>query len=92
MRGRGEKEDTSDDSGINEVIADVEKEMTNKQSLLSQKVDLLMGGIRIRENELMQMKQQQAEYEALTGKYEEDLRTMTVKINQMEAVGDDVIG
>lgn len=91
MRGRGEKEDTSDDSGINEVIADVEKEMTNKQSLLSQKVDLLMGGIRIRENELMQMKQQQAEYEALTGKYEEDLRTMTVKINQMEAVGDDVI-
>lgn len=91
MRGRGEKEDTSDDSGINEVIADVEKEMTNKQSLLSQKVDLLMGGIRIRENELMQMKQQQAEYEALTGKYEEDLRTMTVKINQMEAVGNDVI-
>lgn len=91
MRDRGEKEEPIDDSGMNEVIADVEKEMTNKQSLLSQKVDLLMGGIRIRENELMQMKQQQAEYEALTGKYEEDLRTMTVKINQMEAVGDDVI-
>lgn len=90
MRDRAEKEETSDDLGMNEAIADVEKEMTNKQTLLSQKVDVLVGGIRLRENELLQMKQQQAEYEALTGKYEEDLRTMTVKINQMEAVSDGI--
>lgn len=76
-----------DVSSMNGVFEDTNKEINDNHSLLSKKLDILVDGIRLREKDLNQMKQQQAEYEAAADKYEKELSKMTMKINQMEIVG-----
>ena len=61
--------------------------MSSRQVLLAQQIDTLMDGIRQREEKLLMMKQQQMQMEAMSEKYEVELREMTEHIKTIEAVG-----
>ena len=61
--------------------------MSSRQVLLAQQIDTLMDGIRQREEKLLMMKQQQMQMEAMSEKYEVELREMTEHIKATGAVG-----
>lgn len=61
--------------------------VSSRQVLLAQQIDTLMDGIRQREEKLLMMKQQQMQMEAMSEKYEVELREMTEHIKTIEAVG-----
>ena len=61
--------------------------MSSRQVLLAQQIDTLMDGIRQREEKLLMMKQQQMQMEAMSEKYEVELRVLTEHIKTIEAVG-----
>ena len=61
--------------------------VSSRQVLLAQQIDTLMDGIRQREEKLLMMKQQQMQLEAMSEKYEVELREMTEHIKTIEAVG-----
>ena len=61
--------------------------MSSRQVLLAQQIDTLMDGIRQREEKLLMMKQQQMQMEAMSEKYEVELREMTEHIKTIAAVG-----
>ena len=60
--------------------------MSSRQVLLAQQIDTLMDGIRQREEKLLMMKQQQMQMEAMSEKYEVELREMTEHIKTVGAV------
>ena len=60
--------------------------VSSRQVLLAQQIDTLMDGIRQREEKLLMMKQQQMQMEAMSEKYEVELREMTEHIKTIEAV------
>ena len=61
--------------------------VSSRQVLLAQQIDTLMDGIRQREEKLLMMKQQQMQMEAMSEKYEVELREMTEHIKTIEVVG-----
>lgn len=82
LNGRSDTEEEGEDSGLQEVSQTV----NSRQVLLAQQIDTLMDGIQQREKELLRMKKQQAEMEAMSKEYEAELREMTKHIKTIEAV------
>mgnify|MGYP004514420337 CR=1 FL=1 len=68
-------------------MQEVSRTVSSRQVLLAQQIDTLMDGIRQREEKLLMMKQQQMQMEAMSEKYEVELREMTEHIKTIEAVG-----
>ena len=82
MNGRSDTEEEGEEEGLQEVSQTV----NSRQVLLAQQIDTLMDGIKQREQELQRMRKQQMEMEAMSEKYEVELREMTKHIKTIEAV------
>ena len=84
-RSVSEKED---DSQVEGPLHSVSQTLSSQQIFLSKQIDTLMDGIKEREKQLQLMKKQQAEMEAMSGQYEDQLKEMTKRINAIEAVSE----
>lgn len=82
-RSDTEKEE---DSQLEGPLQSVSQTLNTQQIFLSKQIDTLMDGIKEREHQLLLMKKQQAEMEAMSGQYEDQLKEMTKRINAIEAV------
>ena len=85
LNARSDTEEDGEDAGLQEVS----RTASSRQVLLAQQIDTLMDGIREREEKLLYMRKQQMEMEAMSEKYEVELRDMTERIKTIEAVAEE---
>ena len=84
-----EPETTDDESSTVEGLDEIDHSINVRRDLLNSQLNTLLDGIKRREQELQNVKLEQAKMESMSSEYEERLREMTEKINKMEGVRDE---
>ena len=70
-----------------EGLDEIDHSINVRRDVLNSQLNTLLDGIKWREKELQNVKIEQAKMESMSSEYEERLREMTEKINQIEGVG-----